>query len=261
MDHQKLSKIHIRKWCCFVFLLFLVSIGCVANFRLITFFMGTWCAFYGWWFLQVSWSSFLLMWYSICWCCLNVLLGRCCCFFDVSQTFLNSLWHHVTSFIGFTSSQHKHANPTSGGDQSYPLTLAANLAEPSYVHSGVYQETSLAKVVQWTMEQTEITINHDQHIMNRPPSVLIIYFLSALTRCKRTWRLNGIITLFFFRMQTSKLYSTLEIKSSISRRCLGGHRFGKKAHEANEVGNCFFANFLFAEWFNSIFANNIKKYM
>ena len=88
---------------------------------------------------------FLLMWYSICWCCLNVLLGRCCCFFDVSQTFLNSLWHHVTSFIGFTSSQHKHANPTSGGDQSYPLTLAANLAEPSYVHSGVFRKHHLQK--------------------------------------------------------------------------------------------------------------------
>lgn len=34
------------------FLLFLVCIGCVANFLLIPFFMGTWCTFYGRWFLQ-----------------------------------------------------------------------------------------------------------------------------------------------------------------------------------------------------------------
>lgn len=120
-------------------------------------------------------------WSLFCWCgtvfvdAVSLFLLGGCFFvvFDVSQILLKSLWH-VTFFIGLPHPNTKHANPTSGGDQSYPLTLAANLAEPSYVHSGVYQETSLAKVVQWTMEQTEIMINHDQHIMNKSPSVLMI---------------------------------------------------------------------------------------
>ena len=92
------------------------------------FLMGTWCAFYRWWFLQV-----FSCWCGMCWYCLIVLLGGCfCSFLMLLKLWLKSLWH-VTFFIGLPHPNTKHANPTSRSDQSYPLTLATNLVEPEFL--------------------------------------------------------------------------------------------------------------------------------
>lgn len=103
-------------------LLFLVCIGCVAN--------CVWSLFDG--YLMVSSSFFLLMWYVL------MLFHRFCLgdvfvlFLMFLKLWLKSLWL-VTFSDRFTSSQHKHANPTSRSDQSYPLTLATNLVEPEFL--------------------------------------------------------------------------------------------------------------------------------
>lgn len=147
-DHQKLSKIHILESGAVFFLLFFICIGCVAN--------CVWSLFYGYlmhvlW-MMVSSSFFLLMWYLlILFDCF--VWGMFLFFFWCFSNFGWRVFDLLLSWIGLP-----HPNPNT---PILPPEVIKAIRWPlprtwwsqNFFHSGVYPETSLAKVVQWIMKQ------------------------------------------------------------------------------------------------------------